>query len=70
MPRFLTTYNWDDPEAKAFAEHEDWGKAQANADDYVWQFAPDKETAIRQHDAKVDAWREDQDAGRPEKYTY
>jgi len=33
--------------------------------EYVWQFAPDKEAAIAQHDQKHDAWR-----ANPNKETY
>lgn len=82
MPRFMTAYveyryhgetpseGFISSEIVAYAEDEDWRPAQEIAEDYVWQFAPDKETAKAQHFDKVDAWRADLDAGRPEKETY
>ena len=41
-----------------FDEFHDW-------QEYVWQFAPDKQTAISQHHVKHDDWQEN-----PNKETY
>ena len=58
-----TVYAKTESEYKAEGIPEDW-------DDFVWQFAPDKETAIRQHADKVDDWRNDLNHGREPKATY
>ncbi len=55
--RFMTALFMDTGEVKAFREGEKWQEAQDLADDWVWQFAPDQETAIAQHDDKIDAWQ-------------
>jgi len=41
-----------------------------DADAYVWQEAPDEATALAQHNDLHDKWAADQEAGRPEAYTY
>lgn len=67
----FTTYDNEDPQAMTeaefnvarFATDVDWA-------DYVWQFAESKEQAIAQHDAKLDEYQADINAGRAEKRTY
>ena len=38
--------------------------------EYVWQYAKDGAEAISQHDEKMNQWKDDMDAGLPEKDTY
>ena len=38
--------------------------------EWVWQWAKDKATAIRQHEAKHDEWRNDLDAGKMTEKVY
>tara|TARA_B100000963_G_scaffold149147_1_gene130046 strand:+ start:1231 stop:1398 length:168 start_codon:yes stop_codon:yes gene_type:complete len=45
-------------QSNKFDEFHDW-------QEYVWQFAPNKQTAISQHHAKHDDWQEN-----PNKETY
>ena len=48
-----------------FKQHKDLGGDDRDWHEYVWQFAPDKLTAIAQHSAKHDAWQRN-----PNKETY
>lgn len=72
--RFVTytTNENNDPQALTEAEFRDPATKWIDLDlaDWVWQFAPDKATAIAQHETKLDLWRADLDAGRPERETY
>ena len=68
MNRYLTAYTVETGIIEAFTEEEVDSLAHHPsewADDWVWQFAPDKETACAQHDEKMDEWEMD-----PEKHTY
>ena len=72
MPRFITFTTYDNEDVRALSEAEFW-ETEANdtdMDEYIWQEAPDAETAIAQHFAKHDEWNADVRAGRPEKHTY
>jgi hypothetical protein len=44
-------------EVFAYAADESWQQAQDEADEWVWQSAPDRETAIARHEAAFDAWQ-------------
>jgi hypothetical protein len=57
--RIMTCYSVHGDKWEAFTEDENWQAAQATCDEYVWQLAPDKKTAIAQHDAKLVAWEKD-----------
>ena len=57
MKRYLTTYELASDEVKCFTEEEDYETAVAQADDWVWHFAPDRDTAIEQHFTQLDAWK-------------
>lgn len=68
MNRYLSAYELETDIVHVFTEDEfhnldsypsDW------ASDWVWQFAPDRETARAQHHAKVEEWEVD-----PTKETY
>ena len=48
---------------RTFLKENDWA-------DYIWQLAPSKAEAIKQHDKKVDQWQNDIDAGRKPKKFY
>ena len=68
MPRYMTAYVMPatGPDYVAAAtEKEDWRELGEIAEDYVWQFAPDKATACAQHFDKLDEWEID-----PTKHTY
>ena len=68
MPRYLTAYFMPDngPDyVAAFTEDENWREACEPAEDYVWQFATNKQAAILQHFDKLDEWEAD-----PTKDTY
>lgn len=65
MPRYLTTYVTETDKIECFTEQGDYRTAVDNAADWVWQFAPDPETAIKQHFTKLDQWEID-----PTKDTY
>jgi hypothetical protein len=65
MTRYMTAYFLLEDKVEAFTEDEDWKKAQEEAEDFVWQFAPDKETAIFLHFEKLDDWE-----NNPDKETY
>jgi len=69
MNRYLTTADCADI-VLVFTESDDYKTAIDNAQEWVWQYAPDKETARKQHFDKHDQWSADQQAGRPEKRTY
>ena len=61
-----------DCDVVAYHESEGW---QSYIDcgawhEYVWQYAENKEQAIRQHDTKWMEWRDHWNSGRPEKDTY
>ena len=70
MKRFMTYVEMGDKseELKALGENENW--QDVKAEEFVWQFAPDKETALKQHDEKFIAWRTDVNTGREQKPTY
>lgn len=59
-----------DGDIEAFSEDDDWGDAQENSDEYVWQYAYDKDSAISQHCDKHDEWSADIAAHRVVKSTY
>jgi hypothetical protein len=72
MTRFVTftTYDNEDPQALTEAEFFDMSKNDTDWCEWVWQEAADKEAAIAQHQAKMDAYEADIEAGLPEKRTY
>lgn len=39
-------------------------------DEFVWQDQPSKEAAVARHDEAFEAWRDNINAGRPEKKAY
>ena len=59
MAKYMTCYTLKCDLTEAFTENENWQQAQDACDDYVWQSAPDKKTAIEQHDAKLEEWERD-----------
>lgn len=63
--RYLTTYRIDTDTVEAFTEQDDYKAAVDLADEWVWQFAEDRQAAILQHFDKHDEWTSD-----PEKQTY
>lgn len=71
MKRFVTVehYNGD---ILVFTEEDDYAAAINDGDtaEWIWQFASNKEEAIRHHYKKHDEWSDDMNAGRPEKRTY
>jgi len=58
-PRFMTAYFLEEDVIKAYTEDENWKEAQENAEEWIWQFADDKPTAILQHYDKHDLWKKD-----------
>lgn len=72
MARFITftTYEDEDPQVMTEAEREAAGEAFPDWAEYVWQNAPDRETAIAQHAEKMNAYEADNNAGRPIQDTY
>ena len=74
MQRFVTYEHRDngfDPAVMSEEEFEAGGRALVEeADAYIWQYAPDAETALAQHNDKHDEWSADMEAGREEKQTY
>ena len=72
MERFITIEEYDGT-IHAFNEHEKEWKKELSKDkwaEYVWQFAKDKATAIKQHYKKHDEWAEDVNNDRAIKDTY
>jgi hypothetical protein len=68
MPRFMTAYFLKEDQVFVYDMDESYTCiefAQDAAEDWVWQFAPDKKIAIEQHDAKLVEWR-----NNPTKDTY
>lgn len=65
MNRYLTTYSLERDKVECFTEQDDYHKAIDNADDWVWQYAPDRAAAIAQHFEKLDEWE-----ANPHKRTY
>jgi len=65
MPRFLTTYTVEADQIQVYSESDDISHATDDVSDWVWQWAPDKETARMQHFDKLDEWEMD-----PTKDTY
>jgi hypothetical protein len=65
----FTTYLNEDTQAltldefNALPEAPDWTE-------YVWQEAPDKPSAIARHQEAMDAYEDDNTAGKPIKETY
>jgi hypothetical protein len=43
---------------------------QFNYDEFVWQDVPNKVTALARHDEAFEAWRDGQNAGKPDKESY
>ena len=65
MTRFMTCWMIDTGEILAFTEDEGWQKAQEESDEFVWQWAVNRETAIAAHIHKVEEWE-----NNPTKETY
>ena len=65
MKRYLTVYQHNPEEIKVFTEDNYPKTIPDNAEDWVWQYAPDAEIAKKQHDKKIDAWNQN-----PNKDTY
>ena len=67
MNRYLTAFSVETETTYVFTEEDlkDIEHPCNWADDWVWQFAPDKDTARIQHDNKMDEWEMN-----PEKDTY
>ena len=63
MKRFLTVLQFPD-KIMVFTE-ENYKDAPDDIEDWVWQYAPDEATAIKQHNQKVDEYEAD-----PTKDTY
>lgn len=72
MQRYVTftTYTDEDPKALTQAEFFDTSENDTDWCEWVWQYAPDKATAIAQHQTKMDEYEADVKAGRTEKHTY
>ena len=64
MKRFLTVYQLELDKLSVFDES-NYKDAPEDCSDRVWQFAPDKETAIKQHFQKMDEYEKN-----PDKDTY
>lgn len=73
MARFVTftTYENEDVQVLTHDQYRSLIPDQVpDWDEWIWQEAPDPDTAIAQHETKLDEWRADLDEGRPEKFTY
>ena len=64
MKRFLTVYQLELDKVSVFDES-NYKDAPVDIDDWVWQFAPDEQTAIKQHFKKLDEYEKN-----PDKDTY
>lgn len=70
MPRFVTFITYDDEDPQVMTEEEYRATSAPDWSEWVWQFAPDKATALTQHFLKMDAFEADCAASRPIPATY
>jgi hypothetical protein len=72
MNRYVTftTYTDEDPQVLTESEFFDTPKNDTDWCEWVWQYAPDRATALSQHQTKMDEYQADVEAGRTEKRTY
>ncbi len=67
--RYLTIAQYDNT-VTAHVESSDFKNELENAADWVWQYAPDEQTAIANHNIKHDEYCADVTAGKEPKHTY